>query len=69
MYTRTYNNLNPISDAFVSFLNGPSPAYFSFIFVFPNKHYNFYKKYVKNVRPVSGAVIQTHNLQNPSLLP
>ena len=29
-----------------SFLNGPTPASFSFIFVFPNTHYNFYN--VKN---------------------
>ena len=29
----------------------------------------FYKKNVKNVLPVSGAGIQTHNLLNMSLLP
>ena len=28
----------------ITFLNGPFPASFSFIFVFSNKHYNFYKK-------------------------
>ena len=28
------------------FKNGPTPASFSFIFVFPNKHYKFYNKYV-----------------------
>ena len=38
-----------------SFLNGPFPANFSFIFVF-FKHYNFYSKiYVKNVHQVYGT--------------
>ena len=51
------------------FLNGPSPASFSFIFVFSNKHYNFYNKDMwKNVHPVYSAGIQTHNHQNMSLL-
>ena len=41
-------------------------ASFSLLFVFLNKHYNFYNK---NEHPVYGAGIQTHNLQDTSLLP
>ena len=38
--------------------------------VFSNKQYNFYNKYMwKNVHPVYGAGIWTHNLQNVSLFP
>ena len=41
------------------FLNEPS----QFVFIFSNKHYNFYKQYMwKNVRPVYGAGIQSHDL-------
>ena len=50
--------------------NGPTPASYSFIFVFSNKHYNFLQQInVKIVLPVYGARIRTHNLQNMSLLP
>ena len=49
--------------------NGPSPASYSFIFVLSNKRYNFYKFMWKNVHPVYGAGIWTHNLQDMSLLP
>ena len=48
------------------FLNGTIP----FIFVFSNKQYIFYNKWMwKNVHPVNGAGIQTHNFQDMSLLP
>ena len=41
----------------LNFLNGPSQASFWFIFVFSNKHYNFYNKYMlKNVHPVYRAL-------------
>ena len=37
---------------------------------FLNKHYNFYDKFMwKDVHPVYGAGIQTHNLWEMSLLP
>ena len=49
--------------------NRPFPASSTFIFVFSNKCYNFYNKYVKNVHPVYGAGIWTHNLKGMSLLP
>ena len=43
------------------------PASFSFIFVFSNKHYNFYNKYTwKNVHPVNGS-FWTHDLKSKSL--
>ena len=49
---------------------GPTPASFSFIFVFSNKHCNSYNKQMwKNVHPASGAGIQTHNLLITNLLP
>ena len=52
------------------FLNGPSAASFSFIFIFSNKYYIFYNKYVwENVHPELGARIWTHNLHLTSLLP
>ena len=44
-------------------------ASFSFIFAFSNKHYNFYKYMLKNVRPVCSAGIRTLYLQNMCLLP
>ena len=31
---------------FFFFLNGPTPASFSFIFIFSNTHYKFYNKYI-----------------------
>ena len=55
---------------FIIFLNGPTPAFFSFIFGLSNKHYNFYNKHMwKNLHPVYGARIQTHNLWSVSLFP
>ena len=37
----------------IRFLNGPCPDSFSYIFVFSNKHYNFYSKYVwRNDHPI-----------------
>ena len=55
----------------IFFLKGPTPASFSYIFVFSNTHYKFYKQIGmwKNVHPVYGAGIRTHNLWNMSLLP
>ena len=49
----------------------PTPASFSFIFVFSNNHhYDFYNKYMwKNFHPIHGAVNRTHNLRNVSLFP
>ena len=51
------------SAAFIKFFkNGISPASFQFIFVFSSKCYNFYNKLMlKNVHPVYGAGIQTHD--------
>ena len=44
--------------------NGPTPASF---LVFSNKRYNFYNKSLwKNVHPVYGAGIRTHNLSQMS---
>ena len=65
---------NDTNDAIVRkyfFFKWPSPASFSFIFVFSNKHYNVYNKYMwTNVHPVySSARIRTHDLQDMSLLP
>ena len=52
------------------FKNGPTPASFSFIFGLFKQTTNFYNKYMwKNVHPVYGAGIQTHNLRNVSILP
>ena len=43
---------------------------FIIIFVFSNTHYNFLQPInVKNLLPVYGAGIQTHNLCNMTLLP
>ena len=48
--------------------NGPIQPLFCLFLVFLNKQYNFFNKYMwKNVHPVYGARIQTHNLQNVSL--
>ena len=48
----------------------PSKASLSFIFVFSDKHYNFYIKYMwENIHPAYSAGIQTHDLQDISLLP
>ena len=49
-------------------LNGPTPAYFSFIFgLF--KQTILQQIYVKKVHPVYGTGIRTHNLRNVSLFP
>ena len=49
------------------FSNGPTPASFCLSFVFSNKQYNSYNKSKwKNVHPVYGAGIQTHNISNMS---
>ena len=50
------------------FLNGPTPASFSFIFGLFKQTLQFLQ-YVKNVHPVYGAGIRTHDLQNVSLFP
>ena len=48
---------------------GHPPASFYFIFVFSSKQYNFYNKSMwKNINPVYGAGIRTHDLQFMSLL-
>ena len=45
------------------FLNEPSPASFSFIFVFSNKHNNFYNKWMwNNIHPV-GILCWDSNLR------
>ena len=47
-----------------------NPGLFSVFLVFLNKQYNFLQQiYVKNVNPVYGARIRTHNLWNVSLFP
>ena len=48
--------------------NGPTPASFSFIFGLFKQTLQFLQ-YVKNVHPVYGAGIRTHDLQNVSLFP
>ena len=50
------------------FLKWAIPTSFQFVFVFSNKHYNFYNKYkLQNVHPLYGAGFWTHNVQNMSL--
>ena len=50
--------------------NGPTPAFFCLFSVFSNKNYKFLLQiYVKNVRPVYGTGIWTHDLRNMTLLP
>ena len=52
------------------FLNGPTPAFFRLFLVFSKQQFNFYNKSMwKNVHPVLGAGIQTHNLPNMSRHP
>ena len=53
------------------FKNGPSPVSFTFIFGLFQTNFNTILQpiNVKNVHPVYGAGIQTHDLQNMSLLP
>ena len=50
--------------------NGPSSAYFFVYFCFFKHTLHFFNKYMwKNVHPVYGAGIRTHDLRNMSLLP
>ena len=50
--------------------NGPTPASFSLILGLFKQTLQFLQQiYVKNVHPVYGAGIRTHNLQNVSLFP
>ena len=53
------------------FLNGPTPAFFIVYFgLFKQTPLQILQQInVKNVHPVYGAGIRTHNLQNMSLLP
>ena len=52
------------------FLNGRTPAYFSFVFgLFKQTIQILHQINVKNVHPVYGAEIQTHNLSNMSRCP
>ena len=53
------------------FKSGPTPASFPFIFgLFKRTLLQFLQQInVKNVHPVCGAGIRTHNLMIPSLLP
>ena len=53
------------------FFNGPSPASFSIIFgLFPTSINTILQQIsVKNVHPVYGTGIRTHDLNNVSLLP
>ena len=54
----------------ISFLPQPSYVPFSFIFsLFKQTAQILPQINVKNIHPVSGAGIRTHNLQNTSLLP
>ena len=48
--------------------NGPTPTSFSFIFGLFKQTLQFLQ-YVKNVHPVYGAGIRTHDLRNVSLFP
>ena len=50
------------------FLKWVIPGLF-FVYLRLLKNYNFYNKYVKNVHPVYGPEIRTHDLQYVSLLP
>ena len=64
------NKFNTSSIFIFFFKNWPTPASFCVFLVFSNKQYNFYNKYMlKNLHPVYGAGIPTHNLQNVSLFP
>ena len=56
---------------YVFLKNGPTPASFPFIFgLFKRTLLQFLQQInVKNVHPVFGAGIRTHNLMIPSLLP
>ena len=52
---------------FLKKMGQPRPL-FRLFSIFSNKHYNFYNKYMwKNVHPVYGAGIRTHNIWNMSL--
>ena len=64
-------NMLAFKNNLFSFKNGPYPASFSFIFgLFKQKSIQIYNKLMwKNVHPVYGSGIWTHDLQNVSLLP
>ena len=51
------------------FKNGPTPASFSFIFVFSNQFYNKYICEKMSIQYRYGSGIRNHNLRNMSLLP
>ena len=54
----------------LSYKNWPAPASFSFIFGLFEQTIQFYSKYLwKNVHPVYGAGIQSHDLWKVSLFP
>ena len=65
--------LDSVKHSFFSFFKkmGQSRPLIRLFSVFSNKyHYNFYNRYMwKNVHPVYGAGIQTHDLRNVSLFP
>ena len=68
MVTKYVNS--PFFCSFLFFLNGPTPASFSFIFgLFKQTLQSLQQIYVNNVHPVYGARIRTHDLWNMSLFP
>ena len=54
---------------FLFYKDGPTPASFSFIFVFLNTLQFLHQINVKIFHPVYGAGIRTHDLWNRSVLP
>ena len=63
------NNFTQPCEATLDVKGQPRPL-FRLFFVFSNKQYNFYNKSMrKNVQPVYGAGIQTHDLSNISSPP
>ena len=63
------NNFAQPCEATLDVKGQPRPL-FRLFFVFSNKQYNFYNKSMwKNVHPIYGAGIWTHNLLNMSHLP
>ena len=70
-FTVVTNAHGPIPQPTYVFLNGPTPASFSFIFgLFKQTLLQFLQQInVKNVHPVSSAGIRTHNLLITSFLP
>ena len=66
-YFNILPNLRSTESFFFKKMGQPRPL-FRLFSVFSNKHYNFYNKYMwKNVHPVYGAGIRTHDLRNVSL--